>query len=99
MKSDPGEYSASRNPPASPTSVQRSGEKKRVDPYEKSWTRRKSRTSSRRPSISACSCGSLRFIQSMNASKLEISSHGWKRASAHTPIEIGPDSSWISHSQ
>ncbi len=34
MKSDPGEYNASRNPPASPTRVQRSGEKKRVDPYE-----------------------------------------------------------------
>ncbi len=76
MKSDPGEYSASRKPPASPTSVHRSGEKKRLDPYEKSLTRRKSSTSSRRPSISAWSWGSLRFIQSMNPSKLLISSHG-----------------------
>ena len=35
----------------------------------------------------------------MNASKLSISSHGWTRGSAQTPMLIGPEASWISHSQ
>ena len=86
-------------PAASPTSVQRSGEKTRLEAYEKSFTRRKSRTSSRRPSIAAYSCGSCSFTQFMKASKLSISSHGWTRGSAQTPMLIGPEASWINQSQ
>jgi hypothetical protein len=52
-----------------------------------------------RDSIALPSWGSCRFSQSTIRSSSLISSNGWSRGSAHTPIEIGPEESGMSQTQ